>query len=53
MSRADSQQVLVVDASTFTVVDTIEPINPWSVAVEGDGLWIVEEGGAVAQRFDL
>jgi WD40 repeat protein len=49
----DSLEVLVVDASTFAVVDTIEPITPYSVAIEGDGLWIVEAGGAVAQRFDL
>jgi len=34
-------------------VDTIEPIDPWSVAIEGGRLWSVEEGGAVAQRFDL
>jgi YVTN family beta-propeller protein len=50
---AGSQEVVVVDASTFTVVDTIEPIDPWSVAIEGGRLWSVEEGGAVAQRFDL
>jgi DNA-binding beta-propeller fold protein YncE len=50
---ADAREVLVVDASTFTVVDTIEPNDPWSVAVAGDRLWIVEEGGAVAQRVDL
>jgi hypothetical protein len=50
---ADSLGVLVVDASTFEVVDTIEPITPYSVAIEGDGLWIVEAGGAIAQRFDL
>jgi hypothetical protein len=49
---ADSREVLVIDAVTFTIVDTIEPIDPWSVAVDGDGLWIVEDGGPVAQRFD-
>jgi YVTN family beta-propeller protein len=49
---AGSGAVLVVDTATFTVIDTIEPIDPWSVAIEGNGLWTVQENGAVAQRFD-
>ena len=49
---ASSGHVLVVDASTFTVVDAIEPIDPWAVAVEDHTLWAVSENGPIAQHFD-
>jgi hypothetical protein len=44
--------VLVIDASTFAVVDTIEPIDVWSVAFADGGVWVVPENGAIAQRFE-
>jgi hypothetical protein len=49
---ASSQEVLVVDADTFAVVDTIEPIEVWSVASAEGGVWVVPDNGAVAQRFE-
>jgi YVTN family beta-propeller protein len=49
---SSSGTVLVVDATTFAVVDTIEPLAPWSVAFEDGGLWVVPDSGAVVQRFE-
>jgi hypothetical protein len=44
--------VLGEPAGEPAVGDVDELVDPWSVAVESDGLWVVEDGGAVAQRFD-
>jgi hypothetical protein len=49
---ADFRDVLVVDASTFDVTDTIQPFEVWSVAVVDGSLW-VSSGNAMLQRYDL
>jgi hypothetical protein len=49
---ASSREVLVVDSTTFAVVDSIEPLEPWSVAFSDGGIWVVPDNGAVAQRFE-
>jgi hypothetical protein len=49
---ASSQEVLVIDASTFAVVDIVEPIELWSVSFSDGGIWVVPDNGAVVQRFE-
>jgi YVTN family beta-propeller protein len=49
---ASSREVLVIDAATFAVVDTIDPLEPWSVVFADGGLWVVPDNGAIAQRFE-
>lgn len=45
--------VLVVDATTYEVVDTITPLDVNGVAVEDGSLWVTHETFNVVQRFDL
>jgi outer membrane protein assembly factor BamB len=50
---ADGQDLLVVDADTFAVVDTIEPLSVHSVEVVDGALWTAHFDHGVLQRFDL
>jgi hypothetical protein len=50
---ADGIDVLVVDASTYEVVDTIETQGANGVALLDDSLWTAASLAGVAQRFDL
>ena len=47
------RDVLVVDATTYEVVETIEPLDLNSLAVDGASLWVTSGALGVAQRFDL
>ena len=48
------KDVLVVDATTYEVVDTIEPLDLNALAVDDNGsLWVASGRMGVAQRFDL
>ena len=47
----DHRDVLVVDATTFTVTDTIETLGVHSVAVHDNSLWTAYYDGFL-QRFD-
>lgn len=45
--------VLVVDAATYEVINTVTPLDVNGVAVEDGTLWVTHETFNVAQRFDL
>ncbi len=45
--------VLVVDAETYEIIDTVEPLDVNGVALLDDSLWVTNETFNVAQRFDL
>ena len=45
--------VLVVDAQTYEVVDTIEPLDVNGVALLDDSLWVTHQTFNVVQKFDL
>jgi hypothetical protein len=45
--------VLVLDAETFEVADTIEPLDVNSVMVDDGALWVTHPWTNVLQRFDL
>ena len=47
------KDVLVVDANSYEVVDTIEPLDLNGLALDGNSLWVTSGRLAVAQRFDL
>jgi hypothetical protein len=48
------KDVLVVDAVTYEVVDTIEPLDLNALALDDDGsLWVASGRLGVVQRFDL
>ncbi len=55
VSTADSngREVLVVDATTFAVTDTIATIGANSLAVTDGSLWVVDGVFGVLQRFDV
>ena len=45
--------VLVVDAETYEVVDTIEPLDVNGVALLDGSLWVTHQTFDVVQKFDL
>ena len=45
--------VLVVDAETYQVVDTIEPLDVNGVALLDGSLWVTHQTFNVVQKFDL
>ena len=47
------KDVLVVDATTYEVVDTIEPLDLNALALDDGALWATSGRLAVGQRFDL
>ncbi len=47
------KDVLVVDATTYEVIDTIEPLDLNALAVDDGSLWVASGRMGVAQRFDL
>ena len=49
---ADHRDLLVVDPSTYTVTDTIEPLGNHSVIADGGHLWTIG-GHDLLQRRDM
>ena len=49
----EPSDVLVLDAQTYEVVDTIHPLGVNSVALRDGSLWVSHEQMNVLQRFDL
>ena len=45
--------VLVLDAETYEVVDTIEPLNVNGVTADNGVLWVVHPDTNVLQRFEV
>ena len=45
--------MFVLDAETFEVIDTIEPLSGGANAVDDGALWLIEPDGNVLQRFDI
>jgi hypothetical protein len=50
----DHMNVLVVDSTTFTVTDTIEPLGTGSIVIHDGALWVARGRPAnTVQHFDL
>ena len=50
---SDQLDVLVVDATTFEVTDTIETLGANSIVAADGALWVVDTTYGVLQRFDI
>ena len=50
---ADRQGIVVIDAGSNEVIDTIEVLDVNSVVATSDGLWMVDNSFGYLQRFDL
>jgi hypothetical protein len=54
---ADRVDLIVIDAGTYEVVDTIEPLTivagPNALAVGAGGLWVAGGASGILQRFDI
>ena len=45
--------VFVLDARTFEIVDTVEPLGVSGVVLDDSALWVTHTFTNVLQRFDL